>query len=286
MWLVTLIATWVVVSLFTMWQAVGVWRSATNYKASGKYFWGGLAKTVTVLGVLNLAYNCLFVGTAQMAGIYEIIDGDARVGPHQFKVLANGQVLEFSGGITFGVANELNGFLNAMGSVRTVRLNSMGGRILEAQRMSDLIRARGLSTFVAQDCMSACTIVFLGGKEREILPAARIGFHQPAFRGMTAAVASRRDCDRTGAAAAFGLSKEFAARANTATPSGMWFPDKDELVREKVVTRVVQPQVPAKPAPRRPRHRARRPAPPPKPAAPPFLPMSSSACPAKWRASA
>ena len=78
LWLAALIATWVVVSLFTMWQAVGVWRSATNYKAGGKYFWGGLAKTVTVLGILNLAYNCLFVATPQMAGIYEIIDGDAR----------------------------------------------------------------------------------------------------------------------------------------------------------------------------------------------------------------
>jgi ATP-dependent protease ClpP protease subunit len=247
-WMVTLIATWVIIALFTMWQAVGVWRSATRYKAGGRKFWGGLAKTVTVLGVLNLAYNCLFVGTAQLAGIYEIIDGDARVGAHQFKVLANGQTLEFSGGITFGVANELNGFLAAMENVRTVRLNSMGGRILEAQRMSDLIRAKGLTTFVVQDCMSACTVVFLGGKERVVLPAARIGFHQPAFRGMTAA--SRRAAISTEMARLqrFGLSRQFAERANTATPSGMWFPDKDELVREKVVTRVMPPP-PAKPAP-------------------------------------
>jgi hypothetical protein len=245
-WMVTLIATWVIVALFTMWQAVGVWRSATYYKMSGGRFWGGLAKTVTVLGIVNLAYNCLFVGTAQLAGIYEIIAGDARVGPHQFKVLANGQTLEFSGGITFGVARELEGFLNAMGAVRTVRLNSLGGRILEAQKMSDMIRARGLTTFVAQDCMSACTIVFLGGKERVVLPAARIGFHQPAFRGMTAA--SRRAAISTEEARLqrFGLSRNFAERANTATPSGMWFPDKDELVREKVVTRVMPP---AKPAP-------------------------------------
>ena len=158
-------------------------------------------------------------------------------------------MLEFSGGITFGVANELNGFLQAMGNVRTVKLNSMGGRILEAQRMSDLIRARGLTTFVEKDCMSACTIVFLGGKERAVMPAARIGFHQPAFRGMTAA--SRRAAIATEMARLqrFGLSRQFAERANTATPSGMWFPDKDELVREKVVTRVVPPPVPAKSAP-------------------------------------
>lgn len=247
-WMATLITTWVIVALFSMWQTVGVWRSASNYKAGGKSFWGGLAKTVTVIGVLNLAYNCLFVGTAQLAGIWEIIDGDARVGPHQFKVLANGQMLEFSGGITFGVAGELNGFLQAMGNVRSVKLNSQGGRILEAQRMSDLIRARGLTTFVEKDCMSACTIVFLGGKERVVMPAARIGFHQPAFRGMTAS--SRRAAISTEMARLqnFGLSRQFAERANTATPSGMWFPDKDELVREKVVTRVVQPQ-PPKPAP-------------------------------------
>jgi hypothetical protein len=51
----------------------------------------------------------------------------------------------------------------------------------------------------------------------------------------------------------FGLSRAFAERANSAEPSSMWFPDKDELIRERVVTRVVpvkpsQPQ-PAPPAP-------------------------------------
>ena len=90
-WMATLIGTWVVIALLTMWQTVGIWRSATHYRMSGGSFWGGLAKTVTVLGVINLAYNCLFVGTAQLAGIWEIIDGDARVGAHQFKVLVNGQ---------------------------------------------------------------------------------------------------------------------------------------------------------------------------------------------------
>jgi hypothetical protein len=84
------------------------------------------------------------------------------------------------------VTQGLERFLNAMAGVRTVRLNSNGGRILEAHRMSDLITSRNLATFVARDCLSACTIVFLGGKERFMLPTVRLGFHQPAFRGMTA----------------------------------------------------------------------------------------------------
>jgi hypothetical protein len=249
LWLLSLIVTWIIAALLTIWQAVGVWRSATRYRQGGKRFWGGAAKTLVLLGVVQLAANFVMVGTAQLAGIYEIVTGDARVGPHEFHILANGQTLEFSGGITFGVTQELERFLDAMAGVRTVRLNSTGGRILEAQKMSDLIRSRNLSTFVAGDCLSACTIVFLGGKERFMLPTARFGFHQPAFRGMTAA-------DRNAAIATeqlrlqrFGLSSAFAARATSASPSGMWYPDQDELLRERVVTRVLLPR-PTSPADR------------------------------------
>jgi hypothetical protein len=109
--------------------------------------------------------------------------------------------------------------------------------------MSDLISSRNLATFVARDCLSACTIVFLGGNERFMLPTARLGFHQPAFRGMTAsdrhaAIATERQRLQQ----RFGLSAAFAARANSAPPGGMWYPDKDELMRERVVTRLASPR--------------------------------------------
>lgn len=239
LWLVSLSSIWLFVALLTAWQAVGVWRSATHYRQGGGTFWGGVAQAVVVLAVLQSVANFIYTGSAQIAGIYEIVAGDSRVGPHQFHVLANGSTLEFYGGITFGVADEMDRFLDAMSSVRTVRLNSIGGRILEAQKMADSIRRRNLSTFVARDCLSACTIVFLGGKDRFMLPTARLGFHQPSFRGMTA-------IDRKNAIVAegarlqrFGLSKEFAEHANSALPSSMWFPTTDELLREHVVTRLI-----------------------------------------------
>ena len=242
-WLSTLIASWILAALLTIWQAVGVWRAAIRYRQSGKDFWGGVAQMLTVAGLLVFPYDFATIGVPQLAGIYEIVSGDAHVGPHEFHVLANGQTLEFSGGITFGVTQELERFLDAMTGVRTVRLNSNGGRILEAQRMSDLISSRNLATFVARDCLSACTIVFLGGNERFMLPTARLGFHQPAFRGMTAsdrhaAIATERQRLQL----RFGLSAAFAARANSAPPGGMWYPDKDELMRERVVTRLASPR--------------------------------------------
>jgi hypothetical protein len=56
-----------------------------------------VAQVVTVLGAAQFAYGFATVGAPQLAGIYEIVTGDARIGPHTFRILANGQILEFSG---------------------------------------------------------------------------------------------------------------------------------------------------------------------------------------------
>jgi hypothetical protein len=239
LWLVSLCSIWLCIGALTIWQSVGTWRSATNYRLDGKRFWGGLAKIMTVLSVAQTAFRFALAGMPQIAGMVEIVAGDSRVGPHQFRVLAQGELLEFSGGITFGVAKEMEGFLNAMTHVKAIRLNSIGGRILEAQKMSDLIKTRHLWTFVEKQCLSACTIVFLGGSDRIIMPKARIGFHQPMFRGMTAADRRLAIATEEQRLEGFGLSRAFAERANQAEPGSMWYPPADELLRERVVTRVL-----------------------------------------------
>ena len=249
-WLISLFMVWLSIVALAVWQVVGIWRSATHYQQNGKRFWGGVAKALMVLGVLQVGASFFTVATPQIAGIFEVVTGDSRVGPHQFRILASGEMLEFSGGITFGVAKEMEGFLSAMANVKTVRLNSAGGRLLEAQKMSELIKARRLSTLVEKDCLSACTVVFLGGTDRAIMPNARLGFHQPAFRGMTASDRSIAIATEERRLQGFGLSRAFAERANRAEPSSMWFPDKDELLQAHVATRVVPAKLsPQKAAP-------------------------------------
>lgn len=237
--LVLMCAIWFCLALIMLWQAVGIWRSATRYRAAGSGPWGGIAKIMVALGVASTLWQFFSAGLPQIAGIAEIVAGDSSLGPHQFKVLAYGEMLDFSGGIKFGVAKEMEDFLNAMPEVKTVRLESSGGRIREAQKMSDLVKARGLSTLVEKQCLSACTIVFLGGKDRVILSDARLGFHQPSYRGITAAERSRTVATEEERLQKLGLSRAFAERANTAEPSSMWFPDNTELLREHVATRVV-----------------------------------------------
>jgi uncharacterized membrane protein YhaH (DUF805 family) len=247
-------AIWLFVWLLTLWQTVGIWRSATRYRDGGKRGWGVAAKVMVLLGVVSTLWQFVAAGLPQMAGIVDIVAGDSSLGPHQFKVLAYGEMLEFSGGIKFGVAQELDTFLNAMPDVKTLRLNSIGGRIREAQKMSDIVKARGLSTVVEKDCLSACTIVFLGGTDRAIMSNARLGFHQPSYRGITAVDRRRAIAVEEERLQKLGLSESFAARANKAEPGSMWFPDNRELMREHVVTRVVaarasRPAPPAEDAP-------------------------------------
>ncbi len=256
-WLIALLVTWSLIIAFSTWAMVGIWRSATAYRRSGKRYWGAAAKLAVLLGAIQLALAVASAVIPQAIGICEILSGDTRLGPHQFKAQNNGTMLDFSGGITFGTARELELMLNAMDNVRTIRLNSDGGRVAEAQKMAELIRARGLSTFVTGHCVSACTIAFLGGKQRYLLSTAKLGFHQPYFPGMTADAKRSAIVREQIRLQYFGLSRAFAERANRASPSDMWYPELDELVRERVVTAVVTPQrskpettvAPAPPAP-------------------------------------
>ena len=96
------------------------------------------------------------------------------MGPAAFRILHGGREIELSGGISLGAAQEFQRLLDTLGDVKIVHLNSPGGRGSEAQRMGQIVGARNLSTYVADECLAACTIIFLDSHERLIGPAARL----------------------------------------------------------------------------------------------------------------
>ena len=92
----------------------------------------------------------------------------------------------------------------------------------------------------SEQCLSACTIMFLGGRERYISESGRLGFHQPDFPGLKgedrrAIIAQEQTRLRR-----LGVSDAFARKALQAKPDDMWFPALTELLNAGVVTRVVQ----------------------------------------------
>jgi len=58
-----------------------------------------------------------------------------------------------------------------------VVLSSPGGSVAEALQIGAIIRTQGLATMVADECASACALVWLSGVRRYYNPGVRIGFH-------------------------------------------------------------------------------------------------------------
>jgi hypothetical protein len=233
------ILIWTATALIAIWRLVGIWRSATNYQRALKIFWGAAAKVLVIVGAAETLASFALVGAPQINELYKIYRGDDAIGGYAFRVLRDGRELEFAGGITFGAAKDFQRFLDAMPAVQIVHLNSPGGRIAEAGRIGRLISARKLSTYVVGNCLSACTTVFLSGRQRLISPQGRLGFHQPDFPGLTNEMRRNLIANEELRLRQLGVSAAFAHKANLAPPDDMWFPSIAELIAEHVATRVV-----------------------------------------------
>src|SRR5262245_33437703 len=85
---------------------------------------------------------------------------DAENVAYEVKVLNSGVELEVSGPIGYGLAKEVRSALDTNPGVGLIRLDSKGGRVVEARKLRDLIMERHLSTYTVNECFSACVIAY------------------------------------------------------------------------------------------------------------------------------
>lgn len=96
-----------------------------------------------------------------------------------YEVTRDGKGLQILGDIKPGFTQALNAALIANPGVHFVALGSGGGSVAEALAAGRVIRARGLTTTLWNNCYSACPLVFVGGADRLIhSPYPSLGFHQ------------------------------------------------------------------------------------------------------------
>jgi hypothetical protein len=154
---------------------------------------------------------------------------------HIVRVLRQGSELEYFGEIVPGAAQELRAVMDANPKARVIHLNSEGGSVLEARRISVLIHQANLIAISDTYCFSACTFAFLGARERYLTRDGALGFHHESNDHATAGdIAAWEKLDEEfmadlGIPAAF-ITKAFAAPAN-----GLWVPTARELMEAKVI---------------------------------------------------
>ena len=157
---------------------------------------------------------------------------------HQIRLIHAGMELEFSGGMGTGAANDLARALDDNPGVHVVHLNSPGGLVAEGRQMFDLINGHLLITTTDRYCFSACTLAFLGGRQRYLAPGARLGFHGEFSDTADAShveAAQRQDMVTM---LSLGVASDFVDKAFAAPKDRIWIPSASELEDAHVITGV------------------------------------------------
>ena len=238
----SLSAVWSGVVAITFWQGVGVWRSANKYiakKAAQKKtgIWGGLAKLAVIIGALRTVADLIQSGYPQIEAAAKMaFMNDPTLPNYALRIMRNGTEIEISGGFKYGLNDDFLRILNAAPRVEVVHLNSLGGRIGEPEKLYETIKSRNLNTYTSSRCFSACTIAFIAGHERWLKQGAKLGFHAPAFPGMSREELSGAAEDQRRLMLASGIPASFVSRALTTDSKSMWVPSTEELLKANVVT--------------------------------------------------
>lgn len=155
------------------------------------------------------------------------------------KFRQEGNTLYVLGDIENGFAEELAAVVASNPAIETVALGSGGGSVYDALRAGQMIRALGLDTTLANNCYSACPLVFLGGVRRTIWsPYPVLGFHQmyTLSGGSLSPLAPEYDLIR-GYVGEMGANPRFVVAAMFAAgPNDMFEPDLQVLCDNNVVT--------------------------------------------------
>ena len=227
-----------IITLIVIWQTVGIWRSSDRYsREESRWFWPAVAKLMVIFGVLNLAgeYNKTYIPALRES--FQMAEWVSSI-EWEIKVLNEGKEVELSGGIKGGISEEFLTVLKAVNSIEVVHVNLYeGGMVDEAMQLNKIIHEYELSTYVSGECVSACTIVYLGGKKRFLNKHARLGFHTYSVPGVKDEEMNLYESKSF--LRKLGIGNNFINRIFNTPSDEMWYPTADELVKANVVHRVV-----------------------------------------------
>lgn len=229
-------AIWTFACLWAAFQSVGVWRSANQYirAAAGRdrpVNWGRAAQAVIIAQLVLLGAQLAITGVPQLRESWRIAFQDDPGTPnYHLRVMRHGTEMELHGGFKYGLTKDIETLLKANPRVTVLHLNSMGGRVGEAQELAALIKKRGLITYTSDICASACALSFAAGRERWLAEKGRLGYHSGNFAGKDSPAAMKAALEKGG------LPTAFVARAITYASNDMWYPSQSELLSQRVIT--------------------------------------------------
>lgn len=228
---------WPLTLLISVWCIVGAWRSAARYlQEGGALLWGHLARLSLALGMLQTLASACFGFLPQAGDYLQMARGIDPIGHASFALSADGRILKLSGPIGLGDGARLQHLLDgAPQPLRLVELASPGGRLHEAERMVALVRKAGANTRAVGGCESACTLVFLAGAQRQLMPGARLGFHRASSGTYNPMLDEMANQHLASSYRSLDLPEYFVERTARTPAHGMWYPRSEELLSHALI---------------------------------------------------
>jgi hypothetical protein len=217
-----------------IWQFVGCWRSARNLKNKSDETFVGLAVQVVLVGGLLTAVPTS-LGYVELTEISTCTDGLSQYSLEVY----DGEII-LKGAFAFGLENDLEKILKENDEIYIINLNSQGGRVRVAEKVSKLISEYGLMTYSGMGCLSACTTAFIAGRYRILNAEAQLGFHAASFSGVTKEEIEELEESTKIYYKSRNISDVFVEKAFKTSSDDMWYPTVEELSDNNVITHIVK----------------------------------------------
>lgn len=221
-----------------IWQIVGAWRAvdiSLTQNPNMLLIWSTYGAMVLCAG-LTAVQTADWVSGLQDTKTITLASLRTRPLP---KISDDGKTLFLDNEIDFELNNSFGYLLEQKNSISTVEIASDGGRIYAARAIANKIVAHGLNTRVTDRCNSACTIIFMAGKNRTLNETATLGFHRyndhkiHPLKFQT--VKDEQDKDIRFFKSR-GLDDEFLKNLFQADHSSIWAPSRELLMSSGVLT--------------------------------------------------
>lgn len=233
---IALLIVWPLLIVVEVWSTFGAWRAIRPYvDDGGSYLMAGLARLALGLSALQIAFSLAVGVFAEFPELWKLARGIDPIGNVRLNVSADGRTMQLNGPIGAGDARRLREMLEASPAVRLLEVASPGGRLTEAERMVALIRQRTLGTRAIGNCESACTLVFLAGNRRQMMPGAQLGFHRASSGSFNPAFDEIANQELARTYRRMELPEDFIRKMLDTPSRRMWYPAADDLVRHALI---------------------------------------------------
>lgn len=221
---------WALMALLMAVGGVATWRAATaSVEAAGSPVAAGLAKGAVVLVLAGWLGAALWSFVPQLSGRLQAASGQDPEGSVQAALSADGRRLRLAGHLGQGDADRLQALLQGAQRLALVEIDSLDARLHEARRLASTLQAQQLPTRLLGECVNACSVVFLAGAQRELMPQARLRLYPPPVGTINPLWRHLARLHLARAHAQAGWPLPWATRIAHMSPAVPWRPDAAEL---------------------------------------------------------